>query len=251
MTSPRQLAPNLHYLRLSVGQAYLWIADDDVTLIDTGGPGSLPEIQAAFRQLEIGADDLRRIVLTHGHGSSAGATAEVVHWAGGVEVIAHRNDAPIVRGAESLPRPRLHGPGTWLSNELIAALAAYPAAPVHREVSDLNVVDFGGGAVIRHTPGHTPGSIAIHLPKHRVVFTGGAATRTRRGITLGHANADDDAALFSFARIAQLKPDIACFGFGPPVVGDAAGKLLTAFFALDAARDHSSEPRPETRYCEW
>jgi glyoxylase-like metal-dependent hydrolase (beta-lactamase superfamily II) len=251
MTSPRELAPNLYYLRLSVGQAYLWIADAGVTLIDTGGPGSLPEIQAAFRRLEIGADDLRRVVLTHGHGSNAGATAEVVRWAGEVEVIVHRNDAPVVQGAAPLPRPHLDGPGTWLSAELIAALATYPSAPVHREVSDRDVVDFGGGAVIRHTPGHTPGSIAIHLPKHRVVFTGGAVIRTRRGITFGHANADDDIALLSFARIALLKPDIACFGFGPPVVGNAADKLMTAFAALDSARYHPSERGPEMRYCEW
>lgn len=251
MTRPRQLGPNLYLLRLSVGQCYLWLEDEGATLIDTGGPGGVPEIQGALRQLRLGADDLRRIVLTHGHGSNAGATAEVVRWARGVEVIAHRDEAPILRGEESLPRPRLDGSGTWLSAELIAALATYPSTSVHTEVDDGHVVDFGGGAVIHHTPGHTPGSIVIHLPKHRVVFTGGAAIRTRRAITIGHANTNDDTALFSFAGIAFLKPEIACFGFGPPIVGNASDKLLAAWEVLAAARGHAFEPGPETRYCAW
>ncbi len=250
MTNLRQLTPRLYYLRLSVGQAYLWI-DDDVTLIDTGGPGCLPEIRAAFSQLELGADDLRRIVLTHGHGSNAGATAEVARWANDVEVHAHPEDAAVIRGELPPPQPRIEGPGTWLSAELIAALARFPAAPVHIEVKNRDVIDFGGGAVIRHTPGHTAGSISIHLPEHQVVFTGGAAIRTARDITFGQANDDNDNALFSFARIALLQPDIACFGFGPPIVGNAADKLLDAFDALDANHGHLIGPGPEARHCAW
>jgi glyoxylase-like metal-dependent hydrolase (beta-lactamase superfamily II) len=243
MTTLQQLRPDLYRLRLSVGQAYLWIDNEGATLIDTGGPGSLPEIRAVFRQLRLGAEDLRRIVLTHGHGGSAGATAEVARWASGADVVAHRNDASIIRGQECPPRPRLDGPGTWLSAELIAALARYPAAPVHTEVQDLDVLDFGGGAVIHHTPGHTPGSITIHLPDHRVVFTGGAAIRTGRAITCGQVNADDDLALASFTRIATLRADIACFGFGAPIIGNAD-------YALTAA-DVVPDPRSGTRQCAW
>jgi glyoxylase-like metal-dependent hydrolase (beta-lactamase superfamily II) len=250
MTNLQQLRPDLYRLRLSVGQAYLWTDDDGVTLIDTGGPGCLPEIQAVFRQLGLGAEDLRRIVLTHGHGSNAGATAEVARWASGAEVIAHHDDASTIRGQECPPRPRLEGPGTWLSAELIAALASYPAAPVHTEVRNLDVLDFGGGAVIRHTPGHTPGSITIHLPDHRVVFTGGAAIRTERAITFGQANADNDSALASFATIARLRADIACFGFGAPITDNADDALLTAFNAL-TADDGFPGPRPEARQCAW
>ena len=248
MTNTRQLMPHLHYLRLSVGQAYVWIEDEGAILIDTGGPGCLPEIQAALGGLGLGADDLRYVVLTHGHGSNAGAAGEVARWARGAEVIAHRFDARVIRGEVPAPRPRVEGTGTWLSAELIAALSSFPSAPVHAEVEDRDVLGFAGGAVIRHVPGHTGGSIAVELPEHRVVFTGGAAIRTDRSITVGQANLDDDSALLSFARIALLRPDVACFGFGPPLVGNAADELLTAFRALDDTR---GDPGPGTRLCAW
>lgn len=41
-------------------------------------------------------------------------------------------------------------------------------------MTDGDELDFGGGARIVGIPGHTPGSIAIHLPKHCVLFTGKA-----------------------------------------------------------------------------
>jgi glyoxylase-like metal-dependent hydrolase (beta-lactamase superfamily II) len=251
MTRPREIAPGLHYMPLSVGQAHLWMDDEGATLIDTGGPGSLPEIQAAFRQLGISADGLRRIVLTHGHGSNAGATAELARWAGAAEVIAHCDDSAVIRGDYSSPRPRLDGPNTWLTAELIAALASYPAAPVHTEVNHLDVVDFGGGAVIYHTPGHTAGSITIHLPEHRVAFTGGAIVRTAQAITIGGATVDSDVALASFARIALLEPDIVCFGLGPPIVANAGEKLLAALDGLERPVTGSSEGESGKGLCAW
>lgn len=49
-----------------------------------------------------------------------------------------------------------------------------PPSTVDVEVTDGDELDFGGGARIVGIPGHTPGSIAIHLPKHCVLFTGKA-----------------------------------------------------------------------------
>jgi hypothetical protein len=37
-----QTMPRLHFLRLPVGQAYLWTDPDGLTLIDAGLPGSAP-----------------------------------------------------------------------------------------------------------------------------------------------------------------------------------------------------------------
>jgi glyoxylase-like metal-dependent hydrolase (beta-lactamase superfamily II) len=53
-----------------------------------------------------------------------------------------------------------------------AGLVPAPPCPVDREVRDGEVLAFGGGAHVVHTPGHTDGSIALHLPGPRVLFTG-------------------------------------------------------------------------------
>jgi glyoxylase-like metal-dependent hydrolase (beta-lactamase superfamily II) len=57
-----RLMPRLHFIRLDVGQAYLWHDPDGLTLIDAGLPGSAPLIAEAIRQAGYRPADLRRLV---------------------------------------------------------------------------------------------------------------------------------------------------------------------------------------------
>jgi len=75
-------------------------------------------------------------------------------------------------------------------------------------------------------PGHTPGSIALHLPAARVLLAGDAAARGQDGsVILGVFNVDRAAAIASFRRLAALDVEVACFGHGEPAVKDAAAEL--------------------------
>jgi glyoxylase-like metal-dependent hydrolase (beta-lactamase superfamily II) len=89
------------------------------------------------------------------------------------------------------------------------------------ELSDGDVLDFGGGARVVHVPGHTPGSIAVHLPEPGVLFTGDAvaASPFDGKVMLGVFNVDRARAVGSFAKLAALGPNIACFGHGDPIMG--------------------------------
>ncbi len=64
-----------------------------------------------------------------------------------------------------------------------------PPVPVDRELVDGDVLDFGGGAEILAIPGHTEGSIAIHLPRHGVLFTGDTVANVGT-VMLGTFNQD-------------------------------------------------------------
>ena len=78
-------------------------------------------------------------------------------------------------------------------------------------------------------PGHTDGSIAIHCPAHRVLFTGDSVARTPDGrVILGPFNVDRDEAIGSFRKLAELDVDVACFGHGEPVLADGAAALRHA-----------------------
>ena len=69
--------------------------------------------------------------------------------------------------------------------------------------------------------GHTPGSIALHLPEHGVLFTGDAvaASPFDGKVMLGVFNVDRAQTVDSFATLAALGANIACFGHGGPTMG--------------------------------
>lgn len=219
------LLPALHMFRFRIGQAYLWRDGDELTLIDAGGAHDGPAITAAVRDLGFRPEQVRRIVLTHGHPDHTGAAAELAAHCG-AEISAHRLDAPVVRGeAEAAPPILLD----WERPLFEYALTVPPAppAPVDRELADGDVLPFGGGARVVAAPGHTDGSIGIHLPEHGVLFTGDAVAGHEGRAILGVFNTDRARALESFHRLATLDCETACFGHGDPLTA-GAGRLLRA-----------------------
>ncbi|MFC9466646.1 MBL fold metallo-hydrolase [Streptomyces coelicoflavus] len=221
-----ELLPRLRLLRFPVGQAYLWRDGDEVTLIDAGPAGSGARIAAYARA----AGRVRRVVLTHFHEDHAGGAAEAGALAG-AEVVAHALDAPVVRGEVPGPPPALED---WERPLHEDALRRLPRGGFDRparvtEVVDGDVLDFGGGARVVHAPGHTDGSIALHLPSHGVLFTGDAvaASPVDGSVLLGVFNLDRDRAVASFGRLAALDTEVACFGHGDPVTA-RAGVVLRA-----------------------
>ena len=65
-------------------------------------------------------------------------------------------------------------------------------------------------------PGHTEGSIAIHLPRHGVLFTGDTIANVGT-VMLGTFNQDRAQTVASFRRLAALDVETACFGHGEPI----------------------------------
>jgi glyoxylase-like metal-dependent hydrolase (beta-lactamase superfamily II) len=217
-----QLTEQLWRVEPAFGQCWIWRDGDEVTLIDSGPPGSAPVIAAALADLGLGTSAVARLVLTHFHVDHAGSANDVRGW--GAEVLAHRGDAPVVRGAEPEPQPPL----LPSEEELFAQVgggASAPPCPVDRELDGGAELPFGGGAVVVHGPGHTPGSIGLHLPAAGVLFTGDTVAEFGGGLILGPFNLDRQAAAASFRLLASLDADIACFGHGEPVVGGAGERL--------------------------
>jgi glyoxylase-like metal-dependent hydrolase (beta-lactamase superfamily II) len=78
-------------------------------------------------------------------------------------------------------------------------------------------------------PGHTPGSVAFYLPRHRVLFTGDAVARGQDGTVIGGVfNVDRSEAAASLRRLATLDVRVACFGHGEPLIHDATAEFRAA-----------------------
>ncbi|MCQ0021695.1 MBL fold metallo-hydrolase [Streptomyces somaliensis DSM 40738] len=237
---PVPVLPGLHVLRFPVGRAYVWRDDErggpaggvSLTLVDAGWAGSEEAVARALHEIGGPGARLRRIVLTHAHRDHVGA-AGALAGRYGAEVLAHRLDAPVVRGEAPVPEPDLLD---W-EVPLYAHGLTTPEAPptrVDRELEDGDVLDFGGGARVVHTPGHTPGSIALHLPRHGVLVTGDTVASVG-GVGFGVFHVDRAAAVESMRRLAALRPLRAvCFGHGDPLTEDASAVLRAAAEAAAA-----------------
>lgn len=244
-----EILPRLRFIRFPVGHAYLWRDRDGLTLIDAGLPGSAPLIADAIRQSGYEPGDLRRLVLTHFHADHIGAAAEIADW-GAVEVLAHHADVPFIRAGAAGPAPDLADWERPIYDQVMSQLPAQPVTPprIDREIGDGDEAGFGDGAVAVAVPGHTPGSLALYLPRHRVLFTGDAvASRGDGTVICGVFNVNRAQAAVSLRRLAGLDAAVACFGHGEPLLRDAAAGLLAAARRMPAdigqnARDTPGQP---------
>lgn len=211
------VTPNLSMLRINGWQMYVWRDDDSVTLIDTGAPGSGADILSAVPGVD-------RIVLTHGHVDHSGSAAEL-HDASGAPVLAGAGDADAIRAGTAVPPPAFEDWEIPIHQRVSVGLPdTAPPVPVDRALVDGDVLDFGGGAEILAIPGHTEGSIAIHLPRHGVLFTGDTIANVG-SVTLGVFNQDRAQTVASFQRLAALDLETACFGHGEPIASEAGDRI--------------------------
>jgi glyoxylase-like metal-dependent hydrolase (beta-lactamase superfamily II) len=203
---------------------YLWLGPDGVTVVDTGWADSAPVIARALELLGRRTSDVERIVLSHFHDDHVGSAATVAQWSRST-VVAGRADTPFIRGVEEGPWPTLTAAEQALNPPMPGTVALPPPCRVDHEAADGDVLDFAGGAVVLHVGGHTPGSIALHLPRLGVLLTGDLVAESRGNVIVGPFNTDRDQSKRSINRLVGTDAHIAGFGHGEPVPSDAAYRL--------------------------
>lgn len=225
-----QLAPHLHRLGNDIVASYLIDLPGGITLIDAGLPGHWKDLQHELSAIGRPLSDVRGLVLTHGDSDHIGF-AERLRRETGVPVIIHAADAHRVRTGEK-PRTPM-GPARplpmlgFLAYGLRKNALRTPHVASVVEVEDSAVLDLPGAPVVVGLPGHSPGSIAVHVPAVDAVFVGDALT-TRHVLT-GREGAQPapftDApaeALASLDRLAALDASWVLPGHGAPWRGSPA-----------------------------
>jgi glyoxylase-like metal-dependent hydrolase (beta-lactamase superfamily II) len=227
----QQLVPDLYRVRIPTTRAhllnsYLWLGPDGITIIDTGWSDSAPLLARAITELGRSTADVERVVLTHFHDDHTGSAAEVVAWSACI-VVAGRADSPFIRGSEPGPWPSLTAAEKALDPPMPGTIAPPQPCRIDQEADDGDVLDFAGGAIVVHVGGHTPGSIALHVPRLGVLLTGDLVAESRGRVIVGVFNTDRDQSRRSISRLAATGAAVAGFGHGEAVLSDAAGLLAS------------------------
>ncbi|MFI5915158.1 MBL fold metallo-hydrolase [Dactylosporangium sp. NPDC051541] len=234
------LGPHLHRIGDDLVAAYLVVTDEGITVIDAGLAGHWNDLRRELTAIGRSLADIRGVVLTHGDTDHIGF-AERLRREQGVPVYIGAADAARARGEEK------YSPDSWGSKKLLPMTGflwntirkgglrtTYLTEVV--PVADGDVLDLPGAPRIIALPGHSAGSIAVHVPVADAVFVGDGLT-TRHVLTgrVGPQPApftdEPQQALDSLDRLAGIDAKWLLPGHGAPW----SGGIPAAVTAIRAA----------------
>jgi glyoxylase-like metal-dependent hydrolase (beta-lactamase superfamily II) len=236
-----ELAPGLRRIGNDIVAVHLIVTDDGLTLIDAGLSGQYADLKKELEASGRPLSDIRGIVLTHGDTDHTGF-AERLRSELGIPVYVGAGDAARAMGEKppsptSKDRRRLGPMLAFFAFAMRKGGLRMPAITAVERMNDGDVLPLPGAPVIIGMPGHSQGSVAIHVPAVRAVFVGDELTT--RDVLTGVEGpqpapfTDDQAASSaSLDKLAGLDVDWIIPGHGP-VWTDGAAALIDAYRAAE------------------
>ncbi len=231
----------------SIVNSYLISETGGVTIVDAGVPGYWKLIPPALAEMGKTLDDVRAIVLTHGHSDHIGF-AERARRERQWPVWIHELDAALARG--EVPNPS-RGMGPIHIRPLLGFLVYTARRGGLRQLHLGAVSTFGDGATLDVpgaprvilVPGHTPGSAALLFAQDRTLLVGDAlatygVTDGAKGPQVAPFTADAKEAVASLSRLENLDAQYVLPGHGP-AWSDGIGAAVQ-----EVRRDQEARQRP-------
>ncbi|SRR5579863_3268201 len=219
-----QIGKGLYRVGSDIVNSYLIVDSGGVTIIDAALPGYWPLVQAELAAIGKSTGDVRALILTHGDTDHIGFAARLHRETG---IAAHIHDADADRARLKVKKPTFGwgpvkvGPLAgflWYSARR-GGLRPKPATGL-QTMADGDVLDVPGSPRIIHTPGHTPGSVTVHVPGVDALFLGD--TMTTRNVLTGVTGPrpapftlEPQQAVESLDRIADVDATWVLPGHGP------------------------------------
>ena len=226
-----EIIPGVHRIEGVTGSNAILLADEQMTVVDTGIAGNGEAIVSYIKSLGRSPRDLRWILLTHYHFDHSGSAQEL-HELTDAQVVAHRSETEpgpdgrllLRKGNEGVQPPAWY---RWIRRSGRPREQQFHETEVHQTLEDGDLLPCLGGVRIIHTPGHTPGSICPIVEGPRVLFLGDSVLnnvdRLSRPLMFdGSKRRELDVSLH---RLRDLEAEAACFGHGPPLTDAVMEKV--------------------------
>lgn len=166
----RNVPPGVFTIRGVMGVCHLLVDErGEVVLLDTGLIGEQRQIRRRLRRLGLGPENVRAILLTHGHLDHAGNLAWARAWTG-APIHAHALEQVHIDGAYPY-----RGAAVWCGRLERAGrrwLGVGGTAKIDSTIADGDELPFWGGLRVVHLPGHTLGHCGFYSARHDLLFCG-------------------------------------------------------------------------------
>lgn len=188
-------------------KSFLISGEDRLILVDTGfSDADADVIIDAIDQLGKKHEDLKLCVLTHRHGDHTGGLKKLKKTLK-FRVMAHELDMPAIQKATGHDVDQVVKGGESLAD--------------------------CGGIRVLHTPGHTAGSISLHIPRIKTLIAGDAILSAGEHLVVspGYLSEDPEQAKESVKRVIEMNLDLdrILVGHGDDVYEDAKRNLGRIF----------------------
>jgi glyoxylase-like metal-dependent hydrolase (beta-lactamase superfamily II) len=196
-------------IRTTDANCYLVETNAGFVLIDTGYPTTRVELTEALDTAGCKPGSLKLVVVTHGDIDHAGCCA-YLQRAYNAKIAMHPGDADLVESGQESDKT---------CPSLLVKMVLWFAALSHRDVSmadfetfkpdvfveeGTDFSEYGFGARVLPTPGHTKGSISI-LTAEGDLFSGDTLMNVKKGFLLSGWAEDDDQLRASVERLMAME----------------------------------------------
>ncbi|GAA2649283.1 MBL fold metallo-hydrolase [Streptomyces vastus] len=225
-----QVADGVHLVHGSNTNWVILTEDDAVTLVDTGCPGDREKVLESLSAVGSAPEAVAAVLITHAHNDHLGS-AEYLSRTYDTPVYAHEAEVPHARRdflhqvtiGEILKNGWRPGVLPWAVQALRSGgTKPVPVTSPQRFPPTAGPLDLPGRPVPVHTPGHTEGHSAFHLPEAGIVISGdalvsGHPTSRVQGRQLLPVMFDHDrrGALATLGTFEALSGDVLLPGHGP------------------------------------